>query len=178
MRIHITGASGSGVSTLGKNLSSQLGIPQFECDDFYWEKTNPPFQRCVPRPARMVNLFCALKPHSQWILSGSQDSWSDPFEELYTHIIYLSVPAEVRVERLKKREIERWQDRVLQGGDMHEDHLKFLEWAKQYDEGYLSGRSRPRHLEWLQRQKCPIIKIEGTFSEAEALDYALKNLSC
>lgn len=38
-RIYIFGAAGSGVTTLGKELSSSLSIPTFDIDDYYWQKT-------------------------------------------------------------------------------------------------------------------------------------------
>ena len=43
MRIYITGASCAGVTTLGHNLATRLGIRQVDVDDFYWMPTNPPF---------------------------------------------------------------------------------------------------------------------------------------
>jgi adenylate kinase family enzyme len=43
MKIHIFGASGSGVSTLGKSLALQLKIPFYDADDFYWKKQIPLF---------------------------------------------------------------------------------------------------------------------------------------
>lgn len=160
-RIHILGASGSGVSTLGKRLASFLSMPYFDCDDFFWEKTNPPFQNIIPRPERMLNLFETLQPHKNWVLSGSQDSWSAPFEELYTEIVFLYVPTDVRLDRIKAREQKAWGSRILPGGDMHENHKKFLDWSAQYDQGNENGRSLPRHKAWLAIQKCPVFEFDG-----------------
>ena len=41
--IHITGASGAGVTTLGAALAERLGGAQFDVDDFFWMPTVPPF---------------------------------------------------------------------------------------------------------------------------------------
>ncbi len=38
-KIHVFGASGSGVSTLGKALAVELHLPFFDADDFYWKKS-------------------------------------------------------------------------------------------------------------------------------------------
>ncbi|WP_228410094.1 shikimate kinase [Chryseobacterium viscerum] len=35
MKIHIFGASGSGVTTLGKALSEELNLEYFDSDDFF-----------------------------------------------------------------------------------------------------------------------------------------------
>jgi len=43
MLILITGASGSGTSTLGAALAKELGIAHLDADDYYWLPTTPPF---------------------------------------------------------------------------------------------------------------------------------------
>lgn len=43
LRLHIFGASGSGVSTLGNTLKNLWGIPYFDTDDYFWIPTEPPF---------------------------------------------------------------------------------------------------------------------------------------
>jgi len=45
IRIHITGASGSGTTTLGIALAKKYGIKHFDTDYFYWEKTTVPFAK-------------------------------------------------------------------------------------------------------------------------------------
>lgn len=43
MRIHITGASGSCTSTLGRAVAGALGAPFVDADDCYWLPTETPF---------------------------------------------------------------------------------------------------------------------------------------
>jgi len=169
-RIHILGASGSGVSTLGEHLSERLDIPVFDCDDYYWLKTDPPFLESTPIPERQEALLKDLKTNESWVCSGSMDSWSEPFENLFTHIVFLYVPKEIRVARLRDRERKLWGARIQPGGDMHDEHKKFIDWAFQYDEGYRNGRSLPRHKVWLEKQKAPILKIDGEIETILALD--------
>jgi hypothetical protein len=102
------------------------------------------------------------------------DSWSEPFEPLFTHVIFLFVPRSVRVERLKAREQARWGTRIAPGGDMQEAHLKFLAWAEQYEEGIQGGRSLPRHEDWVRRRDWPLQRIEGDLPASEVLDRALR----
>ncbi len=42
LRIHITGASGSGTSTLAAALAVALGGVHLEADDYYWLSTSSP----------------------------------------------------------------------------------------------------------------------------------------
>ena len=55
-RIHITGASGCGVTTLGQALAAQLQFAVLDADDFFWEPTVPPFQKKRNRPDRLAML--------------------------------------------------------------------------------------------------------------------------
>ena len=43
--IHIYGASGSGTSTLGRNISEKLGYFFMDTDDYFWEQTDPPYTK-------------------------------------------------------------------------------------------------------------------------------------
>lgn len=175
-RIHILGASGSGVSTLGRELGLSLAINAFDCDTYYWEKTDPPFIKATPISDRQSALLTDLRKQDSWVCSGSMDSWSEPFESLFTHIIFLYVPAEVRISRLRDRERKLWGPRILDGGDMFQEHEKFISWAAQYDEGIRNGRSLPRHKIWLERQRSPILTIEGDLSTEKSLNRALNFL--
>jgi hypothetical protein len=49
--IHITGASGSGTSTLGRALVERLGAVHLDTDDFYWSPVGCPTRRSS-KPAR------------------------------------------------------------------------------------------------------------------------------
>ena len=167
LKIHIFGASGSGVTTLGKNLSHYLGIPFFDADDFYWKKTNPPFQEANAIELRKSLINEALSGLQSWIVSGSLVAWSDEIQNEFNLAIYLYVPKEERSRRIKVRENTRFGSRVAPGGDMFEGHIKFIEWAMQYDEGFLGGRSKPRHKAWMETLKCPVIKIEDTLNEKD-----------
>jgi hypothetical protein len=96
------------------------------------------------------------------VLSGSLDGWGDPLVPRFDVVVFLLVPTEVRLDRIRARSRHRYGDAALApGGRMHEDYLAFLEWAAAYDEGSQGGRSRPRHEAWLARLPCPVIRLEG-----------------
>jgi adenylate kinase family enzyme len=44
-RIHVTGASGSGVTTLGRALADALALPHHDTDDYLWQPTTPPYRQ-------------------------------------------------------------------------------------------------------------------------------------
>ena len=173
-RVHIMGASGSGTTTLGQSLAEALRILHFDSDSYYWRPTNPPFTEKTDVAERQQRLLIDLKPYSEWVLTGSMISWSEPFEPMFDLVVFLYLPPEIRAERLRQREFLRYGARISPGGDMHKSHLEFMEWALQYDEGKLGGRSKALHEKWMARQQCPVLRLEGPLTLAESLDQVLQ----
>jgi len=160
-RIHILGASGSGTTTLARALADRLGHAQLDTDDFFWHPTDPPYQRSREAGERLDLLRDALAPHAAWVLSGSLCGWGDPLIPLFDLVIYLRLPADIRVERLRAREATRFGEAIAPGGRLHQGHEKFIAWAASYDGGDLSTRSRMRHGGWLAGLPCSVLRIEG-----------------
>ena len=79
-RIHITGASGSGTTTLGRALADRLGVPQHDSDDYYWLPTNPPYREKRPAAERITLMESMFLGRSDWILSGSVGGWAEAME--------------------------------------------------------------------------------------------------
>ncbi|KAH7411355.1 hypothetical protein BKA64DRAFT_379482 [Cadophora sp. MPI-SDFR-AT-0126] len=180
-RIHILGASGSGVSTLGSNLSSILSIPVFDVDDYYWVLTDPPFttKRSIPDRIALLKplLISAQEEHGGWILAGSMGTWGGPLMEDVEHVIFVDTPTEVRMSRLREREYKRHGDRIREGGDMYEESTAFLTWAERYEDPTLDeGRSRRIHEDWLKEVKVPFTRFNGEKEEPVVIREALEGL--
>lgn len=176
-RIHIFGASGSGTTTLAMQLSLKLDVRHFDADNYYWKKTEPPFIEKNTIPERHQLLLADMHGLEGWVLSGAMDSWSDPFLPLFDLVVFLYVPTDIRIERLRRREQERYGNRILPGGDMHQAHVEFIEWAAQYDQGFMSGRSKHRHEDWMTRLSCPILRIEGELPTDAAVNLVMEGLN-
>jgi adenylate kinase family enzyme len=165
-RIHITGASGCGVSTLGAALAARLGCDHLDTDNFYWAPTEPSFQMSRPIPERLALLQTAFdSAPNGWVLSGSLDGWGDPLIPLFERVIFLSAPTAVRLARLTERERRRLGPAIDPGGALHAQHLDFLAYAAGYDTGVftgqMTGRYQARHEAWLERLPCPVQRLEG-----------------
>ena len=156
------GASGAGVTTLGRTLADTLAIPHHDTDDYYWHPTAPPYREkrsVADRLRLMEELFLG---RLAWVLSGSLESWGDSIVPLLDLVVFLSVPLEVRVMRLRDREARRFgTDAVSPGGWRHQETEEFIEWASHYDDGSREGRSLIRHEAWLTTVKCPVIRADG-----------------
>ena len=164
MNLHIFGASGSGTTSLGSALSNKLNLRHFDSDNYYWKKTDPPFAQANSVEERHELLLADLDGLEGWILSGSMDSWSEPFLPLFDGVIFVQSDPNLRVKRLRDREYRDYGARIKKGGDMFEEHEYFVKWAHQYDKGELPGRSLKRHEAWMESLDCPILRVTNNDS--------------
>jgi adenylate kinase family enzyme len=130
VRIHVLGASGSGTTTLGKALAGNLDIPHLDTDDFFWMPTNPPYTTPRDVEARVALLQQQARADTGWVLSGSALKWARPFEPLYDLVVFLRIDPVIRMERIRRREVSRYGDRILPGGDMAGKSREFLNGRK------------------------------------------------
>ncbi len=105
MRLHITGASGAGTTTLAAALAQELSLPHVDADNYYWIPTSPPFKKKRSASDRLALLREALRSEPGFVLSGSICGWGSEIEEAFDFIVFLYLPATLRVERLRRREI-------------------------------------------------------------------------
>jgi len=175
-RIHITGASGTGVSTLGRAVAEALGIRVIDTDDAYWMPTDPCFTTKRPVPERL-----AVLRHAQgtggWVIAGSLCGWGDRAIETVDLIVFLTAPTTQRIARIRRRERAWFGDRIAPGGDMERIHTEFVAWAEQYDDPHFTGRTRVMHESWLMEQTAPVVRLEGTGRVDALLAEVLAGLS-
>ena len=159
--IHIVGASGAGTSTLGQALEREYGYKWLDTDGYFWQKTDPPFVKSLPHEERVKLLSAAIQEYPKCVISGSLCGWGDVFIPQFDMVVFLDTPTDVRIKRIEKREAERFGERIGKGGDMYDNHIDFIEWAKGYDASN-DGRCRKVHEDWLQNIPCPILRLDGT----------------
>jgi adenylate kinase family enzyme len=167
MRVLVTGASGSGATTLGRALSRELGVGFFDVDDYFWLPTEPPYQQQRTPVARVSLLVADLAkvPHS--VTAGSVINWGGTLENSFSFIVFLTLPAELRLARLREREIARFG----------RADAKFLDWAAQYDTGSLDVNSRTGDEKWIAQRLCPVLRIAGDSPVPERVVRVTKALS-
>jgi len=173
-RIHIFGASGSGATTLGRELSEVLPHTLFDGDDYFWIEK---FDKMREARERVELLKEDLSNKNQWILSGAVCGWGDELKSFFDVVIYLYVPQDIRVNRLKAREFFRYGDEVLPGGRKYEQSQTFLDWALLYDTAGMEARSRVLHEHWMSGLSCPILIIEGDHSVKERVGMVIDYLN-
>ena len=172
--IHIVGASGAGTSTLGQALEREYGYKWLDTDNYFWQPTDPPFIKSRPRKERIKLLTADIEKYSRCVISGSLGGWGDIFISRFDLVVFIDVSTDIRIERLTKREYERFGERVREGGDMYENHISFIEWAKNYDTMEPPERCRKLHEEWFEKLSCPLLRVDGTKSIDELLEQIRK----
>jgi adenylate kinase family enzyme len=161
-RIHITGASGAGVTTLGRALADALAIPHADTDDYFWQPTDPPFRHRREKADRLRLMQEMFLGRGGWVLSGSLDGWGDPLIAQFDLVVFVHTAQAIRLDRLRAREARRFgADAVAPGGWRHQETEEFIEWASQYDSGGLDMRSFEKHQAWLAGLPCPVLRLDG-----------------
>lgn len=160
--IHILGASGSGTSTLGRALAETLSVAHFDTDDFFWLPTDPKFEVVRSVEQRQRILRDALHGTDDWVLSGSLCGWGDFTIPLFSCVVYLFLPSEIRMERLRSRELQRYGPSIVETSHpRNRAYRDFMDWAARYDTGGVEMRSKACHEAWLQNLLVPVIRLEG-----------------
>lgn len=159
--IHIYGASGCGTTSLGKKICDELGYKLMDTDEYYWLPTNPPYKKKRKADERVELMKQDIIESDNVVISGEIVGWGDELVPYFTLAVRLELAQQIRLERLKIREKNRFGGRIEKGGDMYEHHLQFMEWAGQYDYGGLEMRSKMQHDKWEEKLLCKKIVLDS-----------------
>ena len=160
-RVHVTGASGAGRTTLGRALASAWEVPHADTDDYYWLPTTPPYTTAREPAARLQLMREMFLGRDAWVLSGSVVSWGGPLLGCFDLVVFLTLDPHVRIDRLRARERRRYGARIEPGGDLEQAHRDFMDWTRRYDDPEFTGRSRTVHERWLATLPCPVLRLDG-----------------
>ncbi len=176
MKIHVFGASGSGTTTLANEISQRMGFIHLDADDYYWKKTNPPYQEKIPLDERNESLKKDFKNSEKVIISGSLVTWGEYWLTAFDLGIFLLIPQNIRMERLVKREKERYGKNLETDSKIIETSEAFLDWAKNYDDPDFNGRNITQHLNWINHLSCNVLRLEGDLHTKDLLKLISKEI--
>lgn len=174
MKLHLFGASGTGVSTLGAALGAALGLPYFDTDDYFWEAADPPFTVRRPPAQRDALLARDLAQSASWIVGGSIVGWGAQWLGAFDLVVFLWLPPALRLHRLHQREYARYGARILADPAQAARTQAFLSWAAGYDDSSTGGtRTLANHEQWLGQFACPVLELRGDLSVAARVSAVL-----
>ena len=159
--IIIFGAPGSGQTTIGKALAQDINAQHLDLDDYHWRwDTAIPYTVFRSAEERTQHLLADVSKHPYFVMSGNMWSIRKSFEHLFDLAAFVAVPAEVRAERIRNRELKRWGSRILPGGDMYEANAiysqDYLERVNEYE-----NDQAQQHKQWIKELPCPVVYIDG-----------------
>lgn len=169
MKIMIFGASGSGTTTLAQRLSIERGFSHLDTDDYYWLKSEIPFE-LKREPKERDELFSNdFKQYENIVVSGSILNWNAQFNNYFDLVIFLWIPPAVRITRLIKREEERYGDLLTTDEYRKKKYTEFIKWASGYDQPGFPSRSFELHTQWLNKLQTPTLRLESDITIEERL---------
>ena len=172
--IMIIGPSGSGKTTLGKIVAQKLGYPYFDVDDYIWKQnTDSPYTQMYTRDEKISRLSNDIAPYEHFVMAGSMSSFHYAFDDMFEMMVLLYVSPDIRIERVHKRAIERFGERVLEGGDMYEAHMKFLNDNRSYEKD--GSPNMREQKEWMKNMSCVKIELDGTADLEKNADIIVNN---
>jgi len=173
----ILGASGTGTTTLGRLLGETPDYFFSDSDHYYWEPTNPPFEKPRSRDERIQLLEELVHTRSKFIVSGSICGWGDILIPHLKTVLFLEAPTELRIERIIQREELRYSKENIMTGSIHHEKLQaFLDWSRAYETGDVS-RTRKLHETWLNNLEVSVYRINTNRTIMEVHSEALRILS-
>ena len=165
MGILICGLNGAGKSTLGKHLAERLGWQFIDNEDLYFPKTDTKYAYSNLRGKEEVIRLLEerIEKDRRFVFAAVKGDYGDKLLSLLDYIIVVSAPREIRLARVRERSLQKFGDRILEGGDL----------AQRENDWFALVESRPEDYveKWLESMDRPIIRVDGTRPIGENVEY-------
>jgi len=149
-RIHVTGNSCSGKSTLGLWLAELLGVPFVELDALNWEPNWIGLN--ATNPDELERRINTATEGDGWVVAGSYTQYSQRiFWPRLDAVIWLDLPVYQLIFRLLCRSWRRWRSRELLWGTNYEKFWpQLMVWKKEESLlWWIITQHRPKRLRML-----------------------------
>ena len=168
--IIVCGLNGTGKSTLGKVLAEKLNFHFIDNESLYFPMVDHHYIYAHPRTREEATklLFDEIKIYENFVLTSVKGDYGEWFYPYLQYAVLIDVPKDVRLQRVKNRSFQKFGNRMLPGGDLHEQEEKFFE--------FVTSRPESTVEEWIQLLSCPILRIDGTKPVEENVDFIINQI--
>jgi adenylate kinase family enzyme len=102
-----------------------------------------------------------MEKHPNFVLSAVIGDFGEEVIKRFDLVVIACAPLDVRMARVLKRDIDRFGNRVLEGGDLYEQQLVFL--------NKVAARPADYTEQWAKTLSCPVIRIDTTRDVHDAM---------
>jgi len=168
--IQICGLNGCGKSTLGRALAESIGFHFIDNENLYFSRTNTDEPYMNPKSRTDVErlLMDEVSKHPDFVFSAVKGDYGKDIIPMYNYVVVIEVPREIRLQRVRNRSFQKFGNRMLIGGDLHDQEEAFFQMVESRRDDYIE--------DWLQMVKCPIIRVDGTKTIDENVKHIIHEL--
>ena len=171
MGLLICGLNGSGKSTVGKILADRLGYQFIDNEELYFPNPDSDYSysTAVSKDEVIHSLEERIKENARFVFSAVKGDYGDKLISSLDYIVLIETPREIRLRRVYDRSFRKYGERILSGGDLFKKESEWFSRVGNRPEEYVT--------EWLATIDCPVIRIDGTLSAEENVDYLITKLN-
>lgn len=119
-----------------------------------------------------------LLKNKDWILGGSIIDWGENVFPDFDLVVFLYLPKEIRIERLKRREYIRYGNVIYTDLARRNQFGKFLTWATDYDvNSGIANRTLDAHEKWMRILNSSILRLSGDLTTQERISLTLEKFN-
>ena len=152
--ICVCGLNGSGKTTLTSALAKELNFKHMDIEQYYFTSTGNPYASSRTREEVERLLLADIEQNPCFVFSAVNGDMIPEINKNYSLVVYLDVPLDMRMKRIRQRAIAKFGNRVLLGGDMYEQEEKFF--------AYVEKRTPEKIENWLKTISHKVIRLDGT----------------
>ena len=178
--IIITGLNGCGKSTVCKLLAKKINYYSMDVEDYYFIESDIPYSKFHTHEQTKKLMLDDILKHNHFVLATVNCDWGEEILSMCKLAVLLKAPLDIRMERIRKREYEKFGTRVLNGGDLYESQHKFHNKVLSRGENHMT--------EQMRFVDCPVLELDATlpiydivntiFKKCEQLNMIMKDNEC
>lgn len=165
--IQICGLNGCGKSTLGRALAKEMGFYFIDVEDLYFpaEQTDSPYTNAKSRTEVEKLLLEKINRHPNFVFAAVKGDYGEDIISKYDYVVNIEVPKNIRSQRVRNRSFLKFGDRMLMGGDLHDQEEKFFRMTDSRQDAYVE--------DWINKVKSHVISVDGTKTIEENIKHII-----
>lgn len=169
--IVVCGLNGCGKSTLGKALAKELGVHFIDNEDLFFTRSRDDEPYANPRPRAEVEerLMEEVRKHGKFVFAAVKGDYGKDIHRFYEYAVFIEVPKQIRLQRVRNRSFQKFGNRMLEGGDLHQAEERFFE--------IVAARTEESVETWIRSLPCPVIRVDGTLPIGENVQRIVRQIT-